>query len=48
MEDKDLWYCIEEPAVDDEGNPTGGVIKKYPNIEVKLVEVKNDDSNGTD
>lgn len=38
MEEKDLWYFEEKPAVDDEGNPTGGVIKTYPNIEVKLVE----------
>ena len=38
MEETDLWYCEEKPAVDEEGNPTGGVVKEYPNIPVVVVE----------
>lgn len=37
LKETDLWYYVEKPATDDDGNPTGGVVREYPNIKVEVV-----------
>lgn len=33
----DPFYFIEKPALDDNGNPTGGVVREYPNMKIEVV-----------